>query len=190
MSGQAVVVIRRVEALDERALDCLSEILVGVVGQGASVGWVPPMAMDVARQYWQEVLGPWNNLLVAEIDGVVVGTAQAEFSHKANGRHRAEVNKVLVHPGYQRRGIGQRLMAAVEDVMAADGRFLAVLDTREDDHSNALYQQSGYRPVSRIPFWAGSVETGLFATVHYCKVLEQVPGIPVVVLREWATIKG
>src|SRR5215216_1639334 len=96
--------VRVVDDLSSDQVVQLAEILTAVVAQGASVGFVPPLAREQAERYWRGVPKPELIRLVAERDGRIVGTAQLEMAMRANGRHRAEVNKVLVHPGCQRQG--------------------------------------------------------------------------------------
>lgn len=167
-----VVEVRRVEALDATQLAQLTELLVTVVEQGASVGYLPPLDPAEARAYWQGVIHPGNVLLLAERDGGIVGTAQLELAMRLNGRHRAEVNKVLVHPDAQRQGIGRALMHAIEAAARDEGRTLLHLDTREGDGSNDLYRRCGYVEVGRIPAWARSADGTLAATVYYYKLLD------------------
>jgi GNAT superfamily N-acetyltransferase len=116
-------------------------------------------------------LKPGVILLVAEIDGEIVGTAQLELAMRANGRHRAEVNKVLVHPHWQRQGIGRQLMTEIEAVARREGRTLLHLDTREGDASNLAYRALGWTEAGRIPKWARSASGTLDATIFYFKEL-------------------
>ena len=110
-------------------------------------------------------------LLVAERDGQVVGTVQLHSAESANGAHRGEVAKLLVHPACRRQGIARELMAALEDEARRDGTLLLVLDTREGDPSNDLYQALGYTEGGRIPDWARDAAGTLSATVFWYKTL-------------------
>jgi GNAT superfamily N-acetyltransferase len=163
------VTIREVGIVDDAVLNGLTDVLIAVVAQGASVGFLPPLAPEEAAEYWRGVLKPGVVLLVAERDGRLIGTAQLEMAMRANGRHRAEVNKVLVHPACQRQGIGRRLMAEIEAVARREGRTLLHLDTREGDASNAVYRALGWTEAGRIPNWARSASGTLDATIFYYK---------------------
>jgi GNAT superfamily N-acetyltransferase len=167
----ATAIVREVGAFDDTALGQLADILAAVVAQGASVGFLPPLARDEAIGYWRGTLKPGVILLVAEIDGEIVGTAQLELAMRANGRHRAEVNKVLVHPHWQRQGIGRQLMTEIEAVARREGRTLLHLDTREGDASNLAYRALGWTEAGRIPKWARSASGTLDATIFYFKEL-------------------
>ena len=166
------VTVHEVASLTPEQVERLAEILVAVTADGASVGYVPPLDPAEARAYWGGVAKPGNILLIAEREGRIVGTAQLELAMRLNGRHRAEVNKVLVDPACQRQGIGRRLMEELETVARREGRTLLHLDTREGDGSNDLYRRMGYTEAGRIPHWARSASGSLDATVFYYKLLE------------------
>jgi ribosomal protein S18 acetylase RimI-like enzyme len=149
----------------------LADILIAVVDQGASVGYLPPLEPADAAAYWSSVLEPGVVLLVAERGQQIVGTAQLIGAMRPNGRHRAEVAKVLVHPRAQRQGIGRALLAAIDDAARADERSLLVLDTRAGDPSNQLYRSAGYVEVGQIPRYARAADGTLADTVIYYKEL-------------------
>lgn len=165
------VTVRRIDALDGAQIEQLSDILVGVVNAGASVGFLPPLDRDEAIDYWKQVLGPSTVLLIAERDGRIVGTGQLDLAMRANGRYRAEVCKVLVHPDEQGKGIGKALMQALEEEAHREGRTLLHLDTNEDDKSNRLYLSAGYTQIGTIPNWAIGGDGKLHGTTFYYKVL-------------------
>jgi GNAT superfamily N-acetyltransferase len=168
-----MVTVRELTTIEPGHLTQLSGLLVAVVGDGASVGFLPPLATAEAEDYWRGVVKPNVRLLVAEEDGEIVGTAQLELATKFNGRHRAEVNKVLVHPRAQRRGIGRQLMLDLERVARDEGRTLLHLDTRDGDPSNKLYLSVGYAVAGTIPSFARSASGSLDATVIYYKLLDE-----------------
>ena len=82
---------------------------------------------------------------------------------------RSEIAKVLVHPEWQRQGIGRAVIAFAEKVARSHGRTTLVLDTREGDPSNRLYRSAGWREIGRIPEYARSSSGELHATVIYAK---------------------
>jgi GNAT superfamily N-acetyltransferase len=68
-------------------------------------------------------------LLMAREPGGGVASGQLVLARYPNGRHRAEVAKLLVHSSHRRRGLGAALMAALEAAALAGGRTLLLLDT-------------------------------------------------------------
>ena len=147
----------------------LARVLVACVADGASVGWVATPGVEAAQTWWAGFLAdPQTRTWVARDDaGTIVGTASLVLAGQENGRHRAEVVKVLVHPGARRRGHARALLTAVEEGARQEGRHLLVLDTNEGSDAERLYAASGYERVGAIPGF--SVQTGgdLHPTVLY-----------------------
>lgn len=172
MTESSTVVIQHVQALTNPEVEQLADLLVAVVDQGASVGYLPPLDGETARGYWRRAIEQETTvMLLARVDRQVVGTVQLEWSPKKNARHRAEVNKLLVHPGFQRHGIGRRLMEALEATARENGWTTLHLDTREGDISNDFYLSQGWTMAGLIPQWAESASGSLDGTVFYYKLL-------------------
>lgn len=166
------LLIRQTTTLTDAELADLAELLIDAVAGGASIGWVEPPELDEATAFWRGSLRPDNHLLLAELDGRVVGTAQLAPATRANSLHRAEVNKLIVHPAHHRRGIGRALMGEIERLAAEIGRTMLYLDTREGDGSNALYRAAGWTEAGKIPAWCTAADgRSLAATVFYYKLL-------------------
>jgi GNAT superfamily N-acetyltransferase len=163
--------VRRVARLAPDEVADLVEVLVACVNEGASLGFHAPLAAEIARVWWERF--PWDGalLLVAERDGTIVGTVQMLDAESANGAHRGEVAKLLVHPAWRRQGIARALMTALESEARAAGKTLLHLDTREGDPSNDLYAALGYREAGRIPNWARDAAGNLSTTVFWYKTL-------------------
>ncbi len=167
-----MIEIAEVSALTEAELADLCELTCRIVASGASIGWMRPPDDVEGRNYWSGAIRPGNHVLLAREGGRVVGTAQLELATKDNGRHRAEVNKVLVHPDHQRKGIGLRLMQALDEVARREGRTLLHLDTNSDDVALGLYRKAGYIEAGQIPDWAASpADNQLHGTTFFYKRL-------------------
>jgi hypothetical protein len=161
-------------------IQALSEILHAIVHRGAGVSFVLPYALDDARAFWRDRVLPGVQagtkcVLVARQDGRIVGTVQLELAMPPNQRHRAEVNKMLVHPGVQRRGIARALMVALEEAARAEGRTLLTLDTWTGSHAEKLYQSLGYVIVGVIPRYASGSTTKALepATIMYKELVQR-----------------
>jgi ribosomal protein S18 acetylase RimI-like enzyme len=163
--------IEEIESIESH-IDQLSELLVKVVDDGASIGFLPPMKLSEARQYWQTVLKPDVILFIAKINNEIVGTIQVHLCTKQNGLHRAEIAKLMTSPNARRKGVARSLMKVAEERAINEGRTLLVLDTREGDPSNLLYQSLCYIPAGKIPNFALSGEGELDTTVIYYKILK------------------
>ncbi|WP_152667952.1 GNAT family N-acetyltransferase [Aneurinibacillus tyrosinisolvens] len=162
------VKIEELKSIGEH-IDKLSELLVKVVEDGASIGFLPPMERSEARKYWETVLRPEVILFIARINDEVVGSVQLHLSTKQNGSHRAEIGKLMTHPDFRCNGIGRSLMQEAEKRAKLEGRSLLILDTREGDPSNHLYTSIGFVESGRIPEYARSASGELHASVFYYK---------------------
>lgn len=149
----------------------LSELLVKVVEDGASIGFLPPIELLEANNYWEDLLKPEVILYIAQLNNEIVGCVQLHLCTKQNGSHRAEVAKLMAHPDYRRKGIGRFLMEKVEERAKQERRTLLVLDTREGDASNHLYKSIGFVEAGRIPHYAKSSNGDIHTTVFYYKSL-------------------
>ena len=149
--------LERVERGDGRALEPLSELLIDSVGRGASVGFMAPMPIEEARAYWRGVLarlGPAQRLWLLFEDGLLQGTAQLALCEKPNGRHRAEVQKLLVHSRARGRGHASVLLKALEQAAQAEGLSLLVLDTETGSKAEQVYRHLGWQHAGEIPHYA------------------------------------
>ena len=137
-------------------------MLVETVAGGASVGFPPPLAAEDAAVYWRSVadaIEAGNRVLLAALeDGRLCGTVQLDLPGMPNGRHHAEVMKLLVSTQARRRGIGAKLMERVEAAARENGRCLLVLDTKTGDAAERLYRRIGYETAGIIPDYALDAE--------------------------------
>jgi ribosomal protein S18 acetylase RimI-like enzyme len=169
-----------IETLDAAAVRArtaeLSDILIDCVDGGASVGFLPPLAEGDAKAYWgtvaEAVAEGSRILLVAGPRGARAdGTVQLDLAMRPNGRHRAEVVRLLVHRRARRQGLGRTLMHAIEDEARRLDRTTLVLDTREGDPSEALYRSLGWQHAGTIPRYARSANGALDGSAFYYKLL-------------------
>lgn len=156
-------------------IPALIEILQDSVNSGASVGFLPPLSREEAETYWQGVfasLADGSRVVLIIKDGErITGTAQLDLCQKGNGLHRAEVLKVMVHTKARRQGLGRALMLAIEMEARAAHRTTLVLDTREGDPSNTLYQSVGWQLAGVIPQFARNADGTLAGTALYYKLV-------------------
>jgi GNAT superfamily N-acetyltransferase len=156
----------------------LIDILTDCVDGGASVGFLPPLRTEEAAAYWRGVAEALRDgsrvLLIAGVPGRPAdGTVQLDLCTRANGLHRAEVVRLLVHRRARRAGLGRALMHAIEAEARRRGRTTLVLDTREGDPSERLYQSLGWQRAGVIPRYARSAGGALDGSVFYYKLLDQ-----------------
>ena len=177
MSAVARLTVRRLDGSElERHMDSFVALLVDAVESGASVGFLAPLADDVAGDYWRavrEALEDGHRILLGAFAGeALLGSVQLDLVRVPNGRHRAEVMKLFVLRAARSQGVGQALMGAIEDQARAAGRQLLVLDTRVGDAAERLYARLGYTSAGVVPRYARSSTGALEATVFMYRWLE------------------
>ena len=93
---------------------------------------------------------PQRTVLVAEVEGVVVGTA--DLTVLANtaraGQPYLLVENVVVDRAHHRRGVGTALMSAAREHAEAAGCYKLQLSADEAS-AYAFYEAAGFRPAAR-----------------------------------------
>jgi GNAT superfamily N-acetyltransferase len=157
VSGPAEIV-SLAPPIGETALAELAAVLADCVAGGASVNFLSPFSHDDALGFYRKVAGIVATgdivLLVARLDGKIVGTVQLGLDTPPNQRHRADIKKMLVHRSARGRGIGAALMVAAEDEAWRLGRWLLVLDTVPGESGHRLYLRSGWTQSGIVPDYA------------------------------------
>jgi GNAT superfamily N-acetyltransferase len=164
--------VTRGEALAE----ALADLLLDCVEGGASVSFLWPLPRAKAVAFWRGVVAATARgervLLVAEeSDGRVVGTVQLLMALPDNQPHRADVAKMLVHRQARRRGVAQKLMAALDDAARAEGKTVLVLDTVTGGDAERLYERAGWQRVGVVPKYALMPDGAFCATTFFYKHL-------------------
>lgn len=153
----------------------LADLLMDAVTDGASVGFLQDIDRQEALSAWDAVAGdaargaavPLVAMRGDQVDGVVL----LRPAGQANGRHRAEIARLLVHRRARRCGLGRRLLTAAEDQARHLGRTLLVLDTQEGSSAERLYAAEGWTRAGTIPDYAALPNGILAGTVLFWKRL-------------------
>jgi GNAT superfamily N-acetyltransferase len=92
-----------------------------------------------------------DHLVVCELDGEVVGLAvlhvSAAIEHE---RPAGKLSAIVVDERHRRRGIGEALMAAIEDEARRRDCFVVFLTTAERRHdAHAFYRRLGFEETGR-----------------------------------------
>ncbi|OKH97454.1 acetyltransferase [Streptomyces sp. CB02923] len=140
----------------------LAALLADTVADGSSLGFVAPFDQEAAAAWWRTQrpavadgsLGIW----VAEGPGGITGTISLAHSQKSNGRHRAEIVKLLVHRSTRGQGLGRALLTTAEQSAARSGFRLLLLDTETASPAERLYRRSGWTPYGTVPAYATDPE--------------------------------
>lgn len=157
----------------------LADVLRACVLAGASVGFELPFPHEESRAFWLGLHGALERgerrmFVVRGDDGCIDATLQLVLAGMPNGRHRAELSKMLVHPRARRRGLAQALVMHAEAVAHALGRTLIVLDTCTGEPAEGMYLKLGYERCGEIPQYATMPDGRLGATTFMYKLLPRV----------------
>ena len=151
--------VRSLQAVGDREIQGLSDVLIDCVEGGASVSFMLPMTRAKAEAFWRKAAAGVTRgervVLVAEDDtGAIVGTTQIILDLPENQPHRGDLAKMLVHRRARRQGVAAALLAAAERSALDAGRTLLVLDTVTGSDAERLYARHGWQRVGEIPDYA------------------------------------
>jgi ribosomal protein S18 acetylase RimI-like enzyme len=157
----------------EAELATLAAMMGRCVDHGASIGFLRPMDMAIAENFWQAVAQSEARgerlVFAAFVGGRLVGSVQLVLAQMPNQPHRADIAKLIVDPIFRRQGIAWGLMEMAEKAAKKLGRRLLTLDTATDDAA-ALYRALGYQYSGRIPDYALNPDGVAEATEIYFKL--------------------
>jgi ribosomal protein S18 acetylase RimI-like enzyme len=161
----------------DAALEQLAAVLVDCVAGGASVNFMAPFSQEQGLAFYRKVAGSVASgdtvLLVAKLDGKIIGTVQLGLDTPPNQPHRADIKKMLVHRAARGGGIGAALMARVEEEARRHGRRLLVLDTVPGENGYRLYRRAGWTESGIIPDYAMFPDGRLCDTAFFWKRLDR-----------------
>ncbi|MFE9745418.1 GNAT family N-acetyltransferase [Saccharothrix saharensis] len=153
--------------------EALTDVLADAVEDGASVGFVKPLSRVQVLKWWRARAAPVANgvlaLWVARDGGRVLGTVQVRFTDTADGRHRAEVAKLIVHRDARGAGLGRALLEVAEQEAAKRGATLLVLDARAGSAAERLCRRAGWVEAGVIPDHTADPDGVLWPTTLFYK---------------------
>ena len=128
----------------------LWQVIKPVVDAGETYVWRPTSAPEQMQQIWLEP-SPWH-VVVAEIDGEIVGTAKVGPNRPGRGAHVATAS-FIVSPTHQGRGVGRALATYVVEWASGAGyrgmQFNAVVETNKA--AIALWKSLGFSLIGTVP---------------------------------------
>ncbi|MFD3681418.1 GNAT family N-acetyltransferase [Streptomyces sp. NPDC058613] len=154
--------------------DELAALLVDVVAGGSSLGFLAGLDHAGAAAWWDSLLPAVEDgslaLWVSRADdGRLDGTVSWYRESKPNGRHRAELRKLMVHPAARGRGTARALLAEAEAAAARAGVLLLFLDTETGSAAERVYRSAGWTEAGTIPDYATGPDGRLHPTTLYYK---------------------
>jgi GNAT superfamily N-acetyltransferase len=144
------------------AVKDLAALLATAVQHGASLNFVSPFDEDAAATWWHTQapavadgrLIVWTCRDRDNAEDALAGTISLSLDTPPNGRHRAEVLKLIVHPTARRRGLARALLATAESAAADACRTLLILDTETATPAERLYLATGWTRFGIVPAYA------------------------------------
>ncbi|MFD5463061.1 GNAT family N-acetyltransferase [Kitasatospora sp. NPDC127059] len=156
--------------------DGLADLLLDAVADGASIGFLDDLDRTEAARWWlqyEDALAAGHRLswIARDSGGRIVGTVSLVLGDKDNGRHRAEVVKLMVHRDARGQGLARRLLDTAERAAAAASATLLLLDTRTDSPAERLYHSAGWTPYGLVPGYAADPDGTLASSTFFYKTL-------------------
>lgn len=167
------VQVELLESPSEDDVRELAAVLVDCVEGGASVNFVRPLGQDEAERWWQATLAQDHALtwVARDDDGRIVGCVRLVLAMQPNGRHRAEVSKMLVARAARRTGCAAALLGELEEWARAHGRHRLVLDTETGSPAEAVYERLGWTRVGVVPDYALTADGELCGSTIFTRSL-------------------
>lgn len=99
-----------------------------------------PAGRDAEPAFHAQLKRWADTYLVAEHTGRIVGVVLGTHDER-----KGWINRLAVHPAYQRRGLARRLLTACEQALHAQGiGIIAALVERGNEASAAFFRAAGY----------------------------------------------
>ena len=154
-----------------RIAPALADMLIETVHGGSPLGFLAPLGRDDALAYWRSLgadLDAGERVLLVAVDGdEIVGSGQLGLTQWSNGRHRAELQKLLVRAERRGEGVGRLLVTALHQAARQRGRTLIMLDTRLGSTAERFYRGLGYQELGVVPGYAVGASGERFDTVFF-----------------------
>jgi acetyltransferase len=155
----------------EEHLGELAQLLLDAHASDMALGLAGPLTRAAAEAAWRESaarLEPGERVQLAALDGdSLLGAVHLARATAGNGRHRAEIQRLVVRADVRGRGVGRVLMNAVVERARALGLRLLWLSTHVDSDADRIYSHLGWTRYGVIPDYAVLPNGDLAANAFY-----------------------
>jgi len=152
----------------------LVDLLKDSVANNYSVGFMQDSTEADFEKFWLEEIATCdseNGLFLAIAGDQVLGSVIITRELRANGRHRAELRKLLVHSKAQKMGIGTALERLATNYAKEIGLNLLYLDSATTYLIDGVYEKWGWKKSGEIPNFARNPDGALVSTWFFYKLL-------------------
>lgn len=153
-------------------VDVLVELIHDAISTNNSVGFLHTTTKSQLMEFWKDEIKELQtvNTFVIARDGMrIVGIVILTRETRPNGRHRAELRKLIVHSDYQRNGIAHTLERAATDLARGYGLKLLYLDSATDFLVERVYESWGWQKAGSIPDYSSKPDGTLEPTTYFYK---------------------
>ena len=175
------LLVELVQELSDHEMAELCEATDAAIIEGGGFGWVEPQGRTALERHFRgALLVPERELLVARLDGHVVGSVQLVRPPRYNEAQAfgASLTHAYIAPYARGHGLARLMIQRVEERAAALGHRLLNLDVRETQMSAILlFETMGYARWGTHPAYA-RVRGQTVAGHYYYKLLEPGRGRP------------
>lgn len=154
--------------------DSLVQLLKDAVDNNFSVGFMRDSTEADFDKFWSDEIAlceSENRLFLAVSENQVQGCVIVTREQRANGRHRGELRKLMVHSKAQGVGIGTKLEEAATSYARQIGLTLLYLDSATNFLVNGVYEKWGWSKSGEIPQFAKNPDGELVSTWFFYKLL-------------------
>ncbi len=143
MTTPAVSVLIR--PAEEGDLAAINRIYNHEILHGTATWDIEPWGIEKRQEWWAAHRDPFQPVLVAELDGEVVGFAYLTYVSQKYGWRFSREDTIYLDERHRRRGIGRLLLAAILDAGREIGvRVVVASITSTNETSIRLHQEFGF----------------------------------------------
>ena len=136
----------------------LAQLLLDAHATGMALGLAPNLTHTGAEDAWGRIaalLEPGEHVQWAAFEGdELLGAVHLARATAGNGRHRAEIQRLVVAAEARGRGVGRALLDAAVEHARSLGLRLLWLSTHEGTDADRIYPRLGWTRAGVIPDYA------------------------------------
>ena len=170
----AIIQITSADQITPKMKTSLVELLADSVAHNYSVGFMNDSTPQDYEEFWQQEFSKTkssNGIFLAVEGEQVLGSVIVTRESRANGKHRGEFRKLLVHSLAQKIGIGSALERAATEYARSIGLSLLFLDSATNFLVEGVFEQWGWKMSGEIPQYAKNPDGELVSTWFFYKLL-------------------